>query len=247
VVLVHARAVLATVSGLDRSVRRQHESKPTVVRVAATPGTITSAMTTLVPEVVPTAAVDLRVTGDRDAQLELLADGRLELVVCQEAPGHEVRLPASLAKIPIATEPLFVGVAADSALAAKEEIPLAAVAAKRWYTAPITDDWFAGYVRDVCLRHEAPMPELQSLTAMGKGVMLLQAASRTRPGVAPRPLEHTPLRTRHLIVWSKEGPLTKRELTNLEERAVACYWQKAPARQEIYAQWLTRHGRLPKT
>lgn len=253
VVLAHATAVLATVNDLDRSVRRQRTGTPTVVRTAATPGTITSAMTTLVPQVVPTATVDLRVTGDRDHQLELLADGRLELVVCQEAPGHEVRLPDVLAKAPVAAEPLFVGVAANSALAEQEEIPLAAVATRRWYTAAITDDWFAGYVRDVCLRHGAPMPELQSLdleiaaelAAMGDGVMLLQAASRTRPGVATRPLAGTPIQTRHLIVWSTEGPLPTEAMGELQEKAVNLYWEKAPARQDVYARWLTRHGRLP--
>lgn len=252
VVLAHARAVLATVNELDRNLRVQRAGPPTVIRVAATPGTITSEMTTLVPEVVPATTVDLTVTGDRDHQLELLASGRLELVVCQEAPGHEIRLPASLVKAEVATEPLFVGVAADSALADRYEIPLPDVAAKRWYTAAVTDDWFAGYVRDVCLRHAVPMPELQSLdleiaaelAAMGKGVMLLQAASRTRPGVATRPLAEAPLRTRHLIVWSKEGPLTAADLRELTARATDCYWHKAPARQEVYARWLDRHGRL---
>lgn len=250
VVLAHAKAVLATVHELDRSVRVQRTGTPAVTRVAATPGTITSEMTTLVPEVVPGTTVDLTVTGDRDRQLELLADGRLELVVCQEAPGHEVQLPATLVKAEVATEPLFVGVAADSDLAAHEEVPLRAVAGKRWYTAAVTDDWFAGYVRDVCLRHDVPMPELQSLdleiaaelAAMGAGVMLLQAASRARPGVATRPLAGAPLCTRHLIVWSEEGPLTN--MPDLLVRATECYWHKAPARQEVYARWLERHGRL---
>lgn len=252
VVLAHAKAVLATVNELDRSVRRQRSGSPTVTRVAATPGTITSEMTTLVPAVLPSTTVDLTVTGDRDHQLELLADGRLELVVCQEAPGHEIRLLATLTKALVATEPLFVGVAADSALATHEEIPLPAVAASRWYTAALTDDWFAGYVRDVCLHHGVPTPELQSLdleiaaelAAMGTGVMLLQAASRTRPGVATRPLAGAPLQTRHLIVWSKEGPLTAEDMCDLQARAVECYWRKAPARQEVYAGWLARHGRL---
>src|SRR3989337_3006337 len=53
VVLAHAKAVLATVHELDRSVRVQRTGTPTVTRVAATPGTITSEMTTLVPAVVP--------------------------------------------------------------------------------------------------------------------------------------------------------------------------------------------------
>lgn len=252
VVLAHAKAVLATVHELDRSVRRQRTGPTPVIRVAATPGTITSEMTTLVPEVLPSVTVDLTVTGDRDHQLELLADGRLELVVCQEAPGHELELPASLAKAEVATEPLFVGVAADSPEAEHEEIPLPEVAGKRWYTAAITDDWFAGYVRDVCLRHDVPMPELQSLdleiaaelAAMGTGVLLLQAASRTRPGVATRPLAGAPLVTRHLIVWSEQGPLTAEDVTDLHARATACYWHKAPARQQVYARWLARHGRL---
>ncbi len=251
VVLAHAKAVLATVHELDRSVRRQRTGPPAVIRVAATLGTITSEMTTLVPGVVQ-ATVDLTVTGDRDRQLELLADGRLELVVCQEAPGHEILLPATLVKAEVAAEPLFVGVAADSPEAAHEEIPLREVAGKRWYTAAITDDWFAGYVRDVCLRHDVPMPELQSLdleiaaelAAMGNGVMLLQAASRTRPGIATRPLAGAPLVTRHLIVWSEQGPLTDADMRELLARATDCYWHKAPARQEVYARWLDRHGRL---
>lgn len=253
VVLAHARAVLATVDGLDRSLRQQRAGTPTQVRVAATPGTITSAMTTLVPAVIPGATVDLRVTGDRDTQLELLADGRLELVVCQEAPGHELRLPPALIKAPIAAEPLFIGVAADSPLAAQEEIDLAAVAGERWFTAAITDDWFAGYMRDVCLHHGVPIPELQSLdleiaaelAAMGNGVMLLQAASRARPGVATHPLAGAPIQTRHLIVWSTDGPLPPAAMEQLHNNAVTCYWEKAPARQPVYAKWLTRHGRLP--
>lgn len=253
VVLAHARAVLATVDGLDRSLRQQRAGTPTHVRVAATPGTITSAMTTLVPAVLPGATVDLRVTGDRDTQLELLADGRLELVVCQEAPGHELRVPPTLVKAVIATEPLFVGVAADSPLAASEEIDLAAVAGDRWFTAAITDDWFAGYMRDVCLQHGVPVPELRSLdleiaaelAAVGEGVMLLQAASRARPGVVTRPLAGAPLQTRHLIVWSTDGPLPEAAMQQLHRDAVICYWEKAPARQPIYAKWLTRHGRLP--
>ena len=251
VVLAHAKAVLATVHELDRSVRRQRTGPPAVIRVAATPGTITSEMTTRVPAVVP-ATVDRTVTGDRDRQLELLADGRLELVVCQEAPGHEIALPATLVKAEVAAEPLFVGVAADSPEAAHEEVPLREVAGKRWYTAAITDDWFAGYVRDVCLRHDVPMPELQSLdleiaaelAAMGNGVMLLQAASRTRPGIATRPLVGAPLVTRHLIVWSEQGPLTEADMRELQAGATDCYWRKAPARQEVYARWLARHGRL---
>lgn len=255
VVLAHAQAVLATVDGLDKSVRQQKAGTPTLVRVAATPGTITSAMTTLVPAAIPGAEVDLRVTGDRDTQLELLVDGRLELVVCQEAPGHELAVPPALIRAPIATEPLFVGVAADSALAAEEEIPLAAVATQRWFTAAITDPWFAGYVRTVCLHHDVPVPELQSLdleiaaelAAMGRGVMLLQAASRARPGVVSRPLAGAPIQTRHLLIWAKEGPLPAEGLRQLHEQAVALYWEKAPARQENYAKWLTRHGRLPLT
>jgi hypothetical protein len=150
---------------------------------------------------------------------------------------------------------LFVGVAADSALAAEEEIPLAAVATQRWFTAAITDPWFAGYVRTVCLHHDVPVPELQSLdleiaaelAAMGRGVMLLQAASRARPGVVSRPLAGAPIQTRHLLIWAKEGPLPAEGLRQLHEQAVALYWEKAPARQENYAKWLTRHGRLPLT
>jgi hypothetical protein len=172
--------------------------------------------------------------------------------VCQEAPGHELQLPATLVKAEVATEPLFVGVAEGSDLAALEEVPLSGVAGERWYTAAITDDWFAGYVRDVCLRHGVPMPELQSLdleiaaelAAMGTGVLLLQAASRARPGVATRPLAGAPLRTRHLLVWSEEGPLTAADTRDLLARATECYWHKAPARQEVYARWLARHGRL---
>jgi molybdate transport repressor ModE-like protein len=253
VVLTHARAVLATVSGLDRSVRQQRTGTPTVVRIAATAGTITSEMTALVPAVIPGATVELRVAGDRATQLELLADGRLELVVCQEAPGHEIAMPAALDKAAIATEPLFVGVGAGSPLAAREEVELWEVAGTRWFTAAITDDWFAGYVRAVCLAHGVPTPELQSLdleiaaelTAMGGGVMLLQAASRARPGVVCRPLAGAPIQTRHLIVWSKEGPLAAADVQELMTQATTCYWDKAPSRQPIYAQWLHRHGRLP--
>lgn len=253
VVLAHARSVLATVSGLDRSVRKQRAGSPTTIRVAATAGTITSAMTTLVPEVVPGATVDLRVTGGRDTMLELLADGRLELVVCQEAPGHEIVLPPVLSRAVIATEPLFVGVGTDSPLAATEEIELSEVAGLHWFTAAHTDSWFAGYVRDVCLRHHVPMPELEGLdqeiaaelVSMGGGVMLLQAPSRARPGVVSRPLVGAPIQTRHLIVWSREGPIAEAEMQALRDRAEECYWQKAPARQQVYADWLTRHGRLP--
>jgi len=91
VVLAHAKAVLATVHELGRNLRVQRTGTPTVTRVAATPGTITSEMTTLVPAVVPGTTVDLTVTGDRDHQLELLADGRLELVVCQDGEPRPVR------------------------------------------------------------------------------------------------------------------------------------------------------------
>lgn len=50
-------------------------------------------------------------------------------------------------------------------------------------------------------------------TALGEVVLahakaVLATASRTRPGVATRPLAGAPLCTRHLIVWSEEGPLT---------------------------------------
>ncbi|HEX2773426.1 MAG TPA: LysR substrate-binding domain-containing protein, partial [Micromonosporaceae bacterium] len=146
----------------------------------------------------------------------------------------------------IAVDAVFVLLPQAHPLAARDEVPLAALADARWVAAP-GDGCFADCFAAACARagfaprkiYETDVRGCMDLVEAGEGVALCQATFRPMTGLVTRPLAGAPLRWRLLLGWRPDAAADASAATVLGHAHAA--YADAVARNPEYAAWLRRH------
>ncbi len=246
-VLARAQLVLPAMSGLvDEAARFQHNED------RASHLSIGSSTDAVLGRLIPALAGEydgLRVTThashSADDLAAMLADGRLDFAVvgvCGDAPQP---VQPGLIWHTVTSDPIFVLLGENHAMAGRDEIDLAELAEAEWATAP-GDGCFMECFVSACARagfvprtfYEADASSCVDLAASGMVVSLTQG-TRTLPGLVAVPIAETPLRWRHLIGWHTEGALAEfsDEMVRLTTQAYTDLIAETPA----YSAWLKQN------
>ncbi|MBG0833212.1 LysR family transcriptional regulator [Planomonospora sp. ID67723] len=252
-VLIRSRSLLPAFDELRRDGMRyagQAAERPRI-RVGCMSSHLAITVITCLSELFPGADVLARTEEAMDLLPGLLESERLELATLGDYPGHELSPPPGVSYASIADEPIFVGLAAFHPLAGREEIELRDLADEDWGMHALAEAGHREHFWTACalqgfeprVAYSADLSLALDLIASARCVGMFQATSKGYPGIAIRPLAGTPLRFRHLVGWTEQGPVA-RLAPELVTAVTTAYW--AEARQApVYAAWLDRHGPLP--
>lgn len=245
-VLARARAVLPALDELNAEMGNLADSGVQDIRYGAEAGPLAAGLLPQLRRLRPAAEVRFR-TDTSTALVELVENRHLELAAVFEFPGYEARLTPEVDRQVIVTEPIFVLLADDHALATREEIALAELADAHWALEPPSGDRFREYFTEACqaagftpdVRYEIDFASSRDLIGAGQVVGLGQATYRPTPGICVRPLVDAPLWQSHTLIWLRHGPLADagRDLRDAGREV----YRGAVARSPVYQQWLARH------
>lgn len=249
-VIARARAVLPAVDDLERDAlwhaAADHDLH--VIRHGAVPGPFMARFIKQLRALVPSSSVTLLTEKASAVLADLVATHRLETAVFREFPGYELAPNPAVQRHVLATEPLFVLLPVQHPLAGQDEVALADLAGEEWVLPPPDDNRLREYLVLACERegfaprvvHEADASGAREMVSSGQGIGIAQATFRSTPGVLPRPIAGTPLRTRHVLAWHPDGPVAplSAQLLALAQDCYADAVQTSPS----YHQWLQRHG-----
>ncbi|MCP3802437.1 LysR family transcriptional regulator [Allokutzneria sp. A3M-2-11 16] len=251
-VISRARAVLPAIDQLQADAIRRAGAQQDLrlLRYGAAPGPLMVGLLGRLRELLPDAEVTLRTESSSATLVDLVASGRLELAAMLEYPDHEVPPRQEVERRIVATEPSFALLSSTHPLAARPELALTDLAEESWVIPP-PGDRFREYFAIACqqagfrprVSHETEASGARDLMMAGQAVAIGQATFRETPGVVVRPIIDVPMRVRHVLVWNRNGSLTR-----LAERLLAAArsaYQEAVDRSPDYQRWLAKHGPLP--
>ncbi|MFB9884302.1 LysR family transcriptional regulator [Planobispora siamensis] len=251
-VLVRSRSLLPAFDELRRDgMRYGHAADRPRIRVGCMSSHLAINVITCLGELFADADIVARTEEAMDLLPGLLESQRLELATLGDYPGRELVPPPGVAYANIADEPIFVGLAESHPLAARQEIELRDLAEEDWGMHALAEAGHREHFWTACAQqgfeprvaYSADLSLALDLIASARCVGMFQATSKGYAGIAIRPLAETPLRFRHMIGWTEQGPVALRA-SALVEAVTRSYW--AEVRQvPVYADWLDRHGPLP--
>lgn len=253
-VLARARVVLPAVQGLEDEAARMAStggSQP-VYRIGAVNGPMLSGLVRRLTAGHPRAHLTTHTSWAAHELAEMLATGRLDFAlvgVCGDAQPPAPAGNYELAWRPVATDAVFVLLAAAHPLADKDEVDLSDLAETEWAVTP-GDGCFRTCFAAACARsgftprniYEGDVRTCMELVEDGAAVALCQSSFRPLPNLVSVPIAGTPLRWRHLLGWHPDAPAAQ-HAGEVIDHAVAAY-RDAVARLPRTAQWLRRHPRL---
>ncbi|WP_018353231.1 LysR family transcriptional regulator [Longispora albida] len=251
--LAQARAVLADVdelwAGTQEILTARRPDPP--LRVGGVLGAYTDA---LVPVAGALSGGPVTSHGHRlvSRLVDLLAAGQLDLAVLHEFPGFDVRLPSTLDRAVLRSEPIFAALADGHPLAARREINLGQLSSMDWAMPQLDDGGLHASFQRACadagftprVRHwTTDSSASAALVVTGTVVCGLYPTTYELPGVRAVPLAGAPLRRRLLLAWRRDCPAAglAGELT---ERLHAWY-EDVAAQRPAYRAW--RAGNLACT
>lgn len=249
-VVARAHAVLPAVDDLERDAlwhaAADHDLH--VIRHGAAPGPFMARFIKRLRALAPSSAVTLLTENASAVLADLVATHRLETAAFREYPGYELAPHPAVERHVVATEPIFALLPLRHPLAGQDEVALADLAGEEWVLPPLDDNRLREYLVLACGRdgfaprvvHEADASGAREMVSSGQGIGIAQATFRSTPGVLPRPIAGTPLRTRHVLAWHPDGPIApmSRELLALAHDCYADAVQTSP----VYQQWLEQQG-----
>jgi DNA-binding transcriptional LysR family regulator len=248
-VIERARFVLPSMDALVREARilagGQDAAGPQI-RVATHTSPLPVAVVAALREVLPHCQVSMRTEPSAQRQLELLAAGALEVGILAEYPGLPMPRPAEVVVHEVATEPLFVAVAAKRALAEQDELALTDLAEESWTLPEDADARSAEYLRRICeqagvhpkIAYRVTSQVARDLISRGLAIGLFQPTAVAGDGVVFRPIKGSPAELRHVIAV-RAGSQVARYGVELAEAARAGYWAHA-AKSASYRDSLNR-------
>jgi molybdate transport repressor ModE-like protein len=197
--LEHAETILAAIRTAERDLQHLATAHPGVVRVAS----FASAAGTILPRAIarfralcPGVGVEL-VSADPEEGVELLTSGGADAAVITEVPGEAPEFPG-VHSVPVYDDEFFVVLPAGHRLAARAEVPFAALAREQWIVSTESGACpdvrvfqracrSAGFIPSVTFRTE-DYSTVQGLVAANLGVSLVPslAAAGARTDVALR-------------------------------------------------------------
>ncbi|WP_189105815.1 LysR family transcriptional regulator [Streptomyces camponoticapitis] len=179
-----------------------------------------------------------------------VAEGRIDYALIGSCGASRPPAGERLEWREIASDPVFVMLAAAHPLAGRQEIGLAELADEAWADVP-GDGCFADCFTAACARagftptsvYETDTASCVHLVQVGRAVGLCRATFPNTAGLVTRPLAGTPLSWRHLLGWHPASRAAD-SVPAVFEQARAAH-AEAAARSESYADWLDGgHGPL---
>jgi DNA-binding transcriptional LysR family regulator len=251
-VLVRARALLPSVDAIrrDSATYLEFTSGCRPLRYAAMAGPLMVGLLQELQGLYPGADVVLHTETHVGAVLDLVTSGQQDLATIVEYVRGEPGPPADVDRLTIATEPVFALLPTAHPLAGAPSVALAQLHDAHWAVPTSQGDGLMESLTQVCeragftaiVRHRAEATAVRELIAAGQAVSLGQATFRVTEGIVPRPLEGSPLKTRHVLVWRRDNAVAA-HIPAIAERAERAY-AEAVRRSPHYLAWLTDHGPL---
>ncbi|MDH6115960.1 DNA-binding transcriptional LysR family regulator [Kitasatospora sp. GAS204A] len=253
-VVARARDVLARVEAIGRGPVEDAAPRP-VLRLAATNSPILSGMVGRLRTELPDLVLTVSSVYRSSQIVELLETGMLDAAIGVDYPGLELRHSIAIEHRGIVTEPSFVALPAGHRLKHRTAVELADLAEDPWFLTPDDGAGWPGVFYAACaavgfapaMVHEFLGDRLQLLDmiADGLGVSLVQATTRTIPGVIVRPLIGTPVWCRYLLAWRKES--VAEDVAATLFGAAAASYRDLIARSPHFKTWAARtyRGTLP--
>ncbi|WP_327086917.1 LysR family transcriptional regulator [Nonomuraea sp. NBC_01738] len=246
--LLRSRALLPAFDELERDARRHTRAEPASIRVGCAPTRLAIYVAKTLRRLLPGADISLRTEETMDVLPGLLASQRIELATLDDYPGHELVPPAGVVYEVVAVEPIFVGLAEDHPLAAADEVELGDLAHEDWAQPAVLESGARDHFLGACTGHGfeprvaygVNLEIALDLISEGRCVGLFQAAAPARERVAVRPLRGSPLRFRHVLGWTEQGPFAG-QAHDLVQAVTKTYWSEA-VRAPAYSSWIKRHG-----
>jgi DNA-binding transcriptional LysR family regulator len=140
----------------------------------------------------------------------------------------------------VATEPLFVALAAIHRLADRDEVELSELAEESWTVPDDADVRGAEYLRQICdqvgmnpkIAYRVTSQVARDLISRGLAIGLFQPTASASDGVVFRPLKGSPAEQRHIIAVRAGSPVARHGAA-LAEAARVSYWSQA-LRSTVY-------------
>lgn len=251
-VLARARAAIPMVDAIrrDSATYLEFTSGSRPLRYVAMAGPLMVGLLRELQDLYPGADVVLHTETHVGATLDLITSGQLDLATIVEYVRGDGEPRAELDRLTIATEPVFVLLPSTHPLAGAPTVRVAQLRDAEWVVPGSQGDGLMESLTQVCeragftaiVRHRAEAAGARELIAAGQAVGLGQATFRPTDGIVPRPLQGTPLRTRHVLVW-RRGNSVADHIPAIARRAERAY-AEAVRRSPHYLAWLTDHGPL---
>ncbi|WP_092534280.1 LysR family transcriptional regulator [Amycolatopsis arida] len=245
-VLLRARTVLAATDELHHAVGGWlADCSARSVGLGGIPGSVVIELAARLGPLVPEATLSVTTDYFPRRLLDSLETGRLDAAVIVDYPNHHAEPPPGVLVRPLATEPVFVALAADHHLAARQELDLAELADEPWVLGPSDGAGWPECFHSACLlagfspriaHRIADLRPLQDIIATGRAISPCQATFTPAPGVIVRPLVGDPVWMRYLIAWHTRGSFGAHATTLVTEAAAA--YRADIARSPHYRTWL---------
>ncbi|SEM36788.1 LysR family transcriptional regulator [Nonomuraea pusilla] len=247
-VLARTRVVLAGVD--DLLAAGPYELAGQAVRVGSFENPVVVTLVANLARALPESRVTLQTEHFVRVLVDMVANGRLDVALVADYPGHELRPHPSRGLGVVAVEPVFVALPAAHPLARREEVELADLAGEPWVLPPPDGMGWPDHLLEACARAGfTPRGRYQlveagvrkELIGAGHAVSACQALHDPGERVAVLPLRGNPLWMRLLLIWR---PSFAPHAPALLESARAAHAAVA-ARSPSYTAWTALHGRPP--
>jgi DNA-binding transcriptional LysR family regulator len=245
-VLARARVVLAGVD--DLLAGGPYELAGQDVRVGSFENPVVVTLIANLTAALPESRITLQTQHFVRVLVDMVANGRLDVALVADYPGHELRADPSLGLGVVAVEPVFVALPAGHRLASRHEVELADLAGDPWVLPPPDGMGWPDHLLEACRRAGfTPRARYQLLEAgvrreligAGHAVSACTALYEASDRVVVLPLRGDPLWMRQVLVWR---PSFTPHAPALLEGARAAHAAVA-ARSAAYTAWRSRHGR----
>lgn len=251
-VLARTRSIIAGVDDLLQA--RPSSTAGPVVGVGSFENPVVVALVDSLSRAMPEARITLQTEHFVRVLVDMVVNGRLDVALVADYPGHALRVGPSIALAVVATEPVFVAVSSAHPLAARSEISLAELAGEQWVLPPSDGMGWPEHLLEQCeLAGFVPRARYQlveagvrrELIGAGHAVSACQALYDPGDQVTVLPLRGDPLWMRHVLVWRTSSPVDAHAAA-MAEVAVTTHKTLA-ARNRAFSAWTQAAGRTAQT
>ncbi|MBO4210252.1 LysR family transcriptional regulator [Micromonospora echinofusca] len=214
-VLDRARVLLPAMKGLQDEAARLAEAGGALsrYRFGGVNSPILGRLVHRLASTRPGAQISTYASWSVDELARLVRTGRLDYALTGACGDATPSAEYALSWREVACDPVFVLLPERHPMAAREEVPLRALAGEQWVAAP-GDGCFGDCFAAACARagftprklYETDVRGCVDLVEAGEAVALCQAMFRPVPGLVTRPLAEAPLRWRLLLGWHPDAP-----------------------------------------
>ncbi|MFI6318470.1 LysR substrate-binding domain-containing protein [Nonomuraea sp. NPDC050556] len=246
-VLARTRSIIAGVDDLLQA--RPSGTAGPVVGVGSFENPVVVALVDALTRAMPEARVTLQTEHFVRVLVDMVVNGRLDMALVADYPGHALRVPPSIGLAVVAQEPVFVAVSSAHRLAAASPVELADLADEQWVLPPSDGMGWPEHLLERCEQAGfAPRARYQlveagvrrELIGAGHAVSACQALYDPGDQVTVLPLRGDPLWMRHVLIWRTASPVDAHAQA-MAEVAVSAHRTLA-ARNRAFSAWSAQAG-----